>query len=667
MGRSGNRPRPGKFRLRGDLARAEQVLSDVQSATKEDALDDVRTRLCLLEAQLAVDRGDPSQAQAPLQAASELAAHTGQHDLRAEVELWIARAWAQLGASELSGQHRRRARELWERVAATVPEPMRALFWDHPRRAALKRDAPRSVGRENKLLRLLELNSKLASSLDPTRLVELAMDAAIELTGAERGFLILEEAGQLEVQVARNFDRERLGKSHLKFSRGIAEQVIESAEPLVTVDASSDSRLRENASVHAMKLRSVACVPVRSSEKVLGALYVDNRFAEARFYPADVQLLLAFSDQVAIALRNARLHNELVQRSEQLEAERQRVEELAQGQAVQIDRLSEEVRASRAALELRHDFGRIVARSEAMRRVLNTLDRVIDSPLSVLVVGESGTGKELVARAIHHNGPTRQGPFMSINCAALPDSLLESELFGHKKGAFTGAERDHEGLMVAASGGCLFLDELGEMSLGMQVKLLRALQEREVRPVGGTRSQSVDFRLIAATNRDLRAEIDRGAFREDLYYRVGVVEVVLPPLRQRQEDIPELTQQLLEQIAVELGRPKLTLSRPALRKVLAHDFPGNVRELRNLLTKAAVLSDGDELRAQDLELSDPGQRPERALRSRKEFQAAEAEAMERALTATRWNVSEAARRLGVSRATLYRRLARNRSRDPRDH
>jgi transcriptional regulator with PAS, ATPase and Fis domain len=285
------------------------------------------------------------------------------------------------------------------------------------------------------------------------------------------------------------------------------------------------------------------------------------------------------------------------------------------------------------------------------------LDRVIDSEASVLVLGESGTGKELVARAIHWNGPRKNGPFLGINCAALPEALLESELFGHVRGAFTGAERDKQGLMQAAAGGTLFLDELAELSLATQAKLLRVLQEREVRPLGAEHAVRLDIRLIAATHRDLQAAMSDGKFREDLYYRIAVVSVALPALRERSEDLPLLCQRILERLARDAGKKAPELGQDALRRLAAYPFPGNVRELENVLTRAFVLAGGPKISAEDLDLGDRRAPAVRA-RSRRDFEADEKERFLTALRAARWNVSVVARSFGIPRNTFYRRLAR---------
>ncbi|RMH05279.1 MAG: sigma-54-dependent Fis family transcriptional regulator [Planctomycetota bacterium] len=243
-------------------------------------------------------------------------------------------------------------------------------------------------------------------------------------------------------------------------------------------------------------------------------------------------------------------------------------------------------------------FGMIGA-SARMKEVFSVLARIVRSEVTVLVLGESGTGKELVARALHRHGPRRRGPFLAVNCAAISPTLLESELFGHVKGAFTGAVRERKGYAEAADGGTLFLDEIGEMSFDLQAKLLRFLQDGEVRPVGGNRVKKVDVRVVAATNRDLRAQVAAGAFREDLYYRLAVITLEMPPLRERRDDIPALARFLLARNAEE-GLPSAEIDDEALAVLAERDWPGNIRELQNELTRAAAFATGGVIRAADL-------------------------------------------------------------------
>ncbi|MBL9079922.1 MAG: sigma-54-dependent Fis family transcriptional regulator [Planctomycetes bacterium] len=310
-----------------------------------------------------------------------------------------------------------------------------------------------------------------------------------------------------------------------------------------------------------------------------------------------------------------------------------------------------------------------VSKSDEMLRLLAVARRMVDSDANLLLTGETGVGKERLARAIHGEGPRRDGPFVAINCGALPEPLLESELFGHEQGAFTGAVRAHRGLFELAHGGTLFLDEVGEMPPSLQVKLLRVLQDRRIRPVGGERDVAVDVRVMAATNRDLLAEMQAGRFRADLFYRLAVVALLLPPLRERRADIPVLVQNHLEAWCVRLNRRPITVAADALAALCAHEWPGNVRELANVLERAALLGDGQEITARDLAGIAPASRQQRATDGALlalPFAAAEArwrDAFEREyftalLRECRGRVGLAAQRAGISVRTLYGKLQR---------
>jgi transcriptional regulator with GAF, ATPase, and Fis domain len=567
------------------------------------------------------------------------------------------------GATHLAERARQNGRAAWERVALKLPRELRDVFYRHPQRRAITSSAslPRDPA-ESSLLRVLAINKRLSSTLDVPAILELAMDSAIELTSAERGFVILSAASGarprrgLEVAVARNLDKERLGKSRLKFSQDIAQRVLRSGDPVLSVDASSDPRFESSVSIHAMQLRSVVCVPIRAHERVLGALYLDHRFQQGRFREADLVVLSAFADQVAIALHNGQLWAELQQRTEELEREQARVRELALAQAKQIDELTDELERERQHPGTAPELGGIVGTSPAIGRVRTMIRRVAKTSLPVLIQGESGTGKELVARAIHEQAALGRAPFVAINCAALPHALLESELFGHRKGAFTDAVRDHRGLFVAAKGGTLFLDEIGEVPLPLQAKLLRVIQEREVQPVGSEKCVRVDdVRLVFATNRKLAEEVKEGRFREDLFYRIGVVEITLPALRERLEDLPKLSEALLERIAQRQNEAPRRLSHAALRRLLQCAWPGNVRQLENVLARATLLSEKTEISAHDLQLP-VASSPVSAARSRAEVRQTEAAAIREALARSNYNVCQVSRMLGIPRTSLYRKL-----------
>ena len=304
----------------------------------------------------------------------------------------------------------------------------------------------------------------------------------------------------------------------------------------------------------------------------------------------------------------------------------------------------------------------IVAASKPMIELLEMLERTAAYKTTALLVGESGTGKEVLARAIHSQSPRHAEAFIAVNCGAIPENLLESELFGHVKGAFTGADRARRGLFVEANGGTLFLDEIGELPVALQVKLLRALQEEEIRPIGDSRDQAVDVRVIAATSRDLDAEVRDGRFRQDLYYRLNVMRLDVPPLRERREDIPLLVDHFLTSAREALGKPVRSVADDALDRLGRYDWPGNVRELENIIERAVILCDGDRIRARDLPAalgSDAGahrtSEPEDfSLRLAK--RRAEAAAIERALEATNANRTHAARLLGISHRSLLYKL-----------
>ena len=330
---------------------------------------------------------------------------------------------------------------------------------------------------------------------------------------------------------------------------------------------------------------------------------------------------------------------------------------------VEIEQMQAEVRELRATLEPASPIAGMVGTSAAMQRVYRLMKRAMAADVTVLIRGESGTGKELVARALHANGRRRGGPFLAVNCAAMPEGLIESELFGHEQGAFTGATRTRAGCFERAHGGTLLLDEVADMKPELQARLLRVLQERELQRVGGTATIPVDVQVVAATNRDLEAAMRSGAFREDLYYRLDVFPIVLPPLRERREDIPHLVDHCLRQYAERTGEAVQRISAGALYLLLAHDWPGNVRELQGVTERAAMMAAGGAIEAADLPaglapvpaetgaFGEPG-----GLAQVQPLAAVERRAVERALAAADHNVTRAARALGINRATLHRKL-----------
>jgi transcriptional regulator with PAS, ATPase and Fis domain len=295
-----------------------------------------------------------------------------------------------------------------------------------------------------------------------------------------------------------------------------------------------------------------------------------------------------------------------------------------------------------------------------MRKVFEVLPAIAASPSTVLIMGETGTGKELMARTLHALSPRRQGPFIAVNCAALPDTLLESELFGYKAGAFTGAHKDKPGRFALARGGTLLLDEIGEVTPALQVRLLRVLQDRRYEPLGATRSETADARVIVATHQDLSELTRQGRFREDLYYRVNVVRVVLPPLRRRKEDIPLLVEQFIERFNHLQGKHLRGIAGEALSLLMAHDWPGNVRELENVIERAFILCREGIIQIGHLpeELTARDPRPGRQGEARTAHDLIDAQAIRAALDHTDYNRAAAARELGIHKTTLFRRIKR---------
>ncbi|MBI4586234.1 MAG: sigma 54-interacting transcriptional regulator [Planctomycetes bacterium] len=460
-----------------------------------------------------------------------------------------------------------------------------------------------------RLLKLQEINQAINSEHDLKLLLEKVMDAVLDLVDAERGFLILatvEKTGQERVTVARNIDKQTVEKPEDKISHSISSEVIRTGKPVLTTNAVVDDRFLTSKSVQDLRLISVLCVPLRSHDQVLGMIYLDNRQRRNAFRESDLQLLETFCDQATIAINNARLTAELSTRNVELtELNRQR-EILNQRLLQEVQERNSELHMTRERMrkQLSHyeshlRFHNIIGKSERMQQIFQVLERVAPTNLPVLIEGESGTGKELIARAIHANSQRKDNRFISENCAALSDSLLESELFGHTRGAFTGAISDRKGLFEIASGGTLLLDEVGDMSLSMQKKLLRVLEESELRKVGGKDTLKVDVRILSASNRDLRKLVEAGSFREDLYYRLHGVRIELPSLRERKEDIPLLIQHFLEEISRELQIPKKVVTPEALRLLVSHSWPGNVRELKHFLERTILLVEGNSLRAED--------------------------------------------------------------------
>jgi transcriptional regulator with GAF, ATPase, and Fis domain len=525
--------------------------------------------------------------------------------------------------------------------------------------SALFRLGGREADGEAELRRLLEINRALAAEREPRRLYSRILDAAIELTGAERAFLVVQPTpeGEPEVAASRNLDHEEIKNAAAKVSRTVVRKVVESGESQLIESALEDASLGPSQSISEMRLVSILALPLVSRGGVAGCLYLDNRFQKGKFSEAHQELLELFADQASIALENARLIAEI-------EAARAELERLNGQLKQRVASQEDELKSMRSALEktqehvaLKHDYPELVGRSPAMLDLLRLLDVVVETDYPVLILGESGTGKEVVARAIHRLGRRRDRPFVAENCAAIAENLLEAELFGYVKGAFTGADRDKRGLFEEADGGTLFLDEIGDMDLSLQRKLLRVLQDGEFRKVGGREPIRADVRILSATNADLAQRLKDGTFREDLYFRLKVMSVRVPPLRERRGDIPLLARHFLAEAAAAASREPPTLPDDALAILMNYAWPGNVRELRNEMQKLAALSP-ERIEARLLRGLGDGLRPAQMQLAGRTLEELEKEAIRQALEVARGKRVEAARLLGLPRRTFYNRLKR---------
>jgi serine/threonine-protein kinase PknK len=411
-------------------------------------------------------------------------------------------------------------------------------------------------------------------------------------------------------------------------------------------------------SVHALKLRSVLALPLIARGEVLGVVYLDDRLRKGAFGPRELSWAQTIVQLAAVAILDAR-QNVLLRRAARRaqRASAELAEALAKREA-EVDTLARELAQQRTGRATRHRYDRIIGDSEPIQKLLSIVDRVTASDVPVLIFGESGSGKELLARAIHENGPRSSRPFVSENCGAIPEGLLESALFGHVRGAFTGADRPRAGLFEVADRGTLFLDEIGEMSLPMQTKLLRVLEDGMVKPLGSDRARKVDVRVVAATHRDLEAMVKARTFREDLYYRLNIVPLRIPPLRARTSDIPLLVQHFVKAHAKGMD---LRLTKAALAKLLSYAWPGNVRQLENEVRRAIVLCDGV-IDAEHLSPEVGGARttarvPD-GLNVRERIDALEVELVQKALERTKGNQTQAAKLLGLSRFGLQKMMKR---------
>ncbi|MGB5194879.1 MAG: sigma 54-interacting transcriptional regulator [Polyangiales bacterium] len=477
------------------------------------------------------------------------------------------------------------------------------------------------------MLKLSDFNRRLLEIREIPQQIEALLDAVIEVVHANKGFVILLRDGDPEIAAARNVDRETIPDAVTQLSDSILRKCIDTRQPLIVSDAVNDTMFNSSQSVLNLQLSSVMVAPLIAQGQLLGLIYVGNDNVVNLFEQASLEVLTVFAGQASLILQNAILLNQLT---------------------TDRDRIAEELDAQK--------FGDIIGSCPSLQQVFRRVEKVAAADINVLITGETGTGKELFAREIHRRSNRKEGPFIVVNCGAIPENLMESELFGHVRGAFTGAVSTRQGSFQAADGGTLFLDEIGETPLALQVKLLRALQERVVVKVGDTKPESVDIRVLAATNRDLDVSIKDGTFREDLYYRLNVVNLHLPPLRERGDDIVILAKYLLKKYAAEFDAKVNGFTPKALEAMRNYDWPGNVRQLENRIKKAIVLADKTLIGSDDLDLGAGQQRAVVPLtQAREDFTRSYIlEVLER----NGGNRTRTARDLGVDPRTVFRYLER---------
>jgi transcriptional regulator with GAF, ATPase, and Fis domain len=475
--------------------------------------------------------------------------------------------------------------------------------------------------------RLAEFSAQLAREPALDKALARLLDSIVEVVKADKGFVLLVTDGAPSVVAARNLHRENIANAVERLSDSIVSRVLSERTPLIVSDALHDPQFNASESVVNLKLASVMCVPLIIRGELTGAVYVGNDSLASLFTERELVLMTSFCSTAALLLEFAR-----------------QLDELRADKAELVSRLEEQA------------YGEILGTADAMRDIFRKIEKVAGTDISVLVTGETGTGKELIAREIHHRSARKSGPFVAINCGAIPENLLESELFGHAKGAFTGAVATRPGRFQAATGGTLFLDEIGEMPAPLQVKLLRALQDHTVTKVGETKPEPIDIRVVAATNKNLDEELKAGRFREDLYYRINVVHLHLPPLRERGEDAVMLAKYFLRRATRELNIKVKDFNKAALNAIRHFRWPGNIRQLENRIKKAVVLAEGPYITPEDLDL-----KPEELdpilplLQAQEEWRK---RYINEVLERNNGNRTKTAKDLGVDPRTIFRHLER---------
>jgi Nif-specific regulatory protein len=500
----------------------------------------------------------------------------------------------------------------------------------------------RDTGEFRNLSLLFEINQILDKSLDLHDVIDPVLAAIASEMVMDRATLTLvnPETGELVIDAAHGLSKSQLKRGRYKVGEGVTGQVVESGRPAIVPLVSKDPAFLDRTGIRREGIAddgSFICVPVKMGQEVIGTLSVDCQAQPHRDFEADSQLLSTIASMVSQAVKLRQ------------EAQRDR------------QRLLDENKRLQEALKTRFRPSNIIGNARSMQAVYDMIGRVCKSDATVLVRGESGVGKELIAHALHYNSNRGSRPFIKVNCSALPQSVLESELFGHEAGAFTGAVRQRQGRFELAHSGTIFLDEIGDLAATTQVMLLRVLQEREFERVGGTQTLKVDVRIIAATNRNLEEQVSKGEFREDLYYRLNVVPIHVPPLRERQADIMLLADYFVERYSKANHKTIKRISTPAIDMLTRYHWPGNVRELENCIERAVLLSDDEVIHGHHLPPTLQTAEATGTTNSgtlQETLERIEREMIVDALKVTRGNMAQAARDLGLTERVMGLRVAK---------
>ncbi len=479
---------------------------------------------------------------------------------------------------------------------------------------------------KNRFEVLYEIGQVLNSILDIDELLVKAMDIVVQHTYAERGFILISDiyseekdsnkfvASNFEIKIARNMKSETIKET---ISKTVIKEIFKNKKPVLSFDARLDPRFKTAQSILFKQVVSIACVPLIMDSELRGIIYVDSSTKRKLFTQDTLDFLILFSNMAAVAIKNATLHTSLEK--------------------------------EHALLKKATEFGEIVGSSSEMQVVFDAVKKAASVDCPVLIQGESGTGKELIARAVHYNSDRKRGKFVPLYCGGLPETIIESELYGHKKGAFTGATGDKEGLFEAANKGTLFFDEVCDIPLSIQVKLLRTLQLGEIRRVGETSMRKVNVRVLSSTNKDIFKEISAKRFREDLYYRLNVLNIKIPPLRKRKEDISLLVPYFLKMYGEKWGKRNLVISNSLMNKLIANPWRGNIRELENVVQRLIVTSNTNPITEEAISFQVKSSDP-------RTFEEIEKSVILKRLEEFGGNRTKAAKSLGISLRTLFNKL-----------